>query len=140
MGGYSGYVPFTMDAVNACAMKLPDVTVGTSWGHRTWLVRKKGFIWERPLTKADIKRYGTTVPPSGPLLGVRTENLDAKDALLAMDLPGFFTIEHFNNYPAILIELRKARAADVRMAIEQAHRAVAASAPAKRRPKRPRAR
>jgi len=129
-------MPFTLAAAHACAMKLPDVTVGTSWGHRTWMVRGKGFIWERPFSKADLKRFGDTVPPSEPILGVRTESLDVKDALLAMELPGFFTIEHFNGYPAVLVELRKARAADVRMVIEQAHAAVAASKPAKKRTKR----
>jgi hypothetical protein len=132
-------MPFTLKAVHAYAMKLPGVSVGTSWGHRTWLVGDKGFIWERPLTRADLGRLGDEVPPSGDLLGVRTESLDVKDALLDMDLPGFFTIQHFNGFPAVLIELRKARAADVRMAIEQAYRAVAASAKRKRKPsKKPR--
>ena len=128
-------MPFTLAAVHAYAMKLPDVTVGTRWAHRTWLIRDNGFIWERPLGKRDTERLieAGEVPPRDPILGVRTESLDVKDALLTMDLPGFFTIQHFNNYPAVLVELRKARAADVKMAIEQAYRAVAATAPAKRR-------
>jgi hypothetical protein len=128
-------MPFTLDAVHTAAMKLPDVSVGMKWRHRTWLVNDKGFIWDRPLGKTDLERFGDAVPPSGPILAARVENLDAKDALLSMGLPGFFTIQHFNGYPAVLIELRKARAADVRMAIEQAYRVVAASRPkpAKRR-------
>ena len=126
-------MPMTIDAVHAAAMKLPDVSVGQKWGTRTWLVNDDGFAWERSFSKADLKRFGDAKPPAEPILAVRTEDLDAKDALLAMELPGFFTIEHFNNYAAVLIELRKARAADVRMALEQAHRAVAAK---KRRRKR----
>ena len=119
-------MPFNFAQVDAFARSLPDVTLGTSWGARTWMVGDKGFIWERPLRKTDLARLGDTPPPTGDILGVRTENLDAKDALLAMELPGFFTIQHFNNYPAVLIELRKARAADVRAAIEAAYHAAAA--------------
>ncbi len=122
-------MPFTFAAVHTFASKLPSVTVGTSWNHRTWFIGKKGFVWQRPLGKADIKRYGELTPPSGEILAVLTENLDAKDALLAMELQGFFTIEHFNGYPAVLIELRKARAADVRHVIESAYHVAFASKP-----------
>lgn len=133
-------MPFTFDAVHACAMKLPEVSVGARWGNKTWLVGERGFAWVRPLGKRDVERLeqaGAYVP-TGPILGVRTESLDAKDALLSMDLPGFFTIEHFNNYAAVLIELKKARAADVKMAIEQGYRAMATLGPAKKRAQRSR--
>jgi hypothetical protein len=118
-------MPFTLDQVHEVAISWPDVTVGPKWGMRTWMVGGKGFIWERPLRKSDLERLGDEPAPKGDILGVRTENLDAKDALLAMDLPGFFTIQHFNGYPAVLIALRQARAKDVRAAIEGAYRAVA---------------
>jgi hypothetical protein len=130
-------MPFTFDAVHAYATKLPEVTVGARWGNKTWLIGERGFAWERPLGKRDIERLeeaGATVP-TGQILGVRTESLDAKDALLSMDLPGFFTIEHFNNYAAVLIELKKARATDVKMALEQGYRAMAAMGPAKKKKK-----
>ena len=117
----------TFDDVEAFATTLPDVTIGTSWGKRTYKVCDKGFAWHRPLNKADLKRFGDEKPPQGELLAVRVESLDAKDALLAIGLPGFFTIEHFNGYCAVLIELRKARAKDVRAAIVDAHRAMATS-------------
>jgi hypothetical protein len=64
---------------------------------------------------------------------VRVESLDAKDALLAIAPPGFFTIPHFNGYAAILIALRKARAKDVRAAVKDAHAACAAAPPARKR-------
>jgi len=48
----------TYDDVAAIAESLPAVTVGVKWGRRTWLVGGKGFAWERPLSKADIKRWG----------------------------------------------------------------------------------
>src|SRR5690348_3844814 len=123
----------TLEDVDAFAMTLPGVTVGARWAHRTWMIGDKGFAWQRPFSKADLKRFGDEPPPAGEILAVRVENLDAKDALLAMDLPGFFTIPHFNGYAAVLIELRKARAKDVRAAIVDAHRIISASASGARR-------
>ena len=136
-------MPLTFDDVDEIARTLPGVTVGESLGNKTWRVNDKGFAWHRPLSKADLKRFGDETPPKDPILAVRVENLDAKDALLAIAPPGFFTIPHFNGYAAVLIELRLARAKDVRAAILDAWRTVAQpAAPAKRAaPKRtPRAR
>ena len=131
----------TLDQVDTLARSLPGVTVGVKWGNRTWLVRDKGFAWQRPLSKADVKRFGDETPPAGELLAVRVADLDAKDALLAIAPPGFFTIPHFNGYAAVLIELRRARAKDVRAAIMDAFTAIASSPSlAKRAPARPRAR
>jgi len=95
----------TYDDVAVLALQLPDVTEGTSRGRRTWNVRGKGFAWERPLSKADLKRLGDEPPPQGPLLGLRTEDLHEKEALLAQERPGVFTIAHFDNYPAVLLRL-----------------------------------
>lgn len=115
----------TLAQVAAYAESLPGTVVGARWNRRTWFVGTKGFLWERPLTKADIKRYGDRELPQGDLLGVMVESLDAKDALLAMAPAGFFTIEHFNGYPAVLVELRLARLADVKQAVLDAWRLLA---------------
>lgn len=125
----------SIDAVAKYALGLPGVTVGARWGNRTWMVGDRGFAWQRPFSKADVKRFGETPAPTGDILGVIVENLDAKDALLAMNLPGFFTIEHFRGYAAVLVALKAARAADVRAAIRDAHR-VAVSAAMVKKPKR----
>jgi hypothetical protein len=130
----------TFEDVDAIASGLPGVTVGTKWRRRTWIANDKGFAWERPLTKADLKRLGDTPPPEGEILGVRVEDLDAKDALLSLALPGFFTIAHFEGYPAVLIELRNARAKDVRTAVLDAHRSVTTAPPKAKRPARSRPR
>jgi hypothetical protein len=95
----------TFDDVAALALRLPEVAEGTSHHRRTWEVRGKGFAWERPLSKADLKRLGGDPAPEGPLLGLRTEDLHEKQALLAEGRPGFFTIAHFDNYPAVLVQL-----------------------------------
>ena len=133
------------DDVHAFAKKLPDVTVGARHGNRTWMVGDKGFAWERPFSKADLARFGDETPPAGEILAVRVDSLDAKDALLAIAPPGFFTIPHFNGYAAVLIQLSAARVKDVRAVLLAGHPAMAAAAaknkPAKRRAtKRKRAR
>jgi hypothetical protein len=110
----------TLDAAVAFASSLPDVEVGARWGNRTWLVNGHGFAWVRPLNKADVARFGDDKPPAGDIFAVIVDGLDAKDALLAIAPPGFFTIEHFNSYPAVLIALRVARVRDVRAAIRDA--------------------
>ena len=123
----------TFEDVDALAMSLPGVAVGLKWGNRTWMVNAKGFAWQRPFSKADLERFGDETPPAGEILAVRVENLDAKDALLAMAPPGFFTIAHFDGYPAVLIALRQARTKDVRAAILDAFRTVASSLPIAKR-------
>jgi hypothetical protein len=131
-------MPLSFKDVAAIADKLAGVTIGTKWRRKTWQIGDRGFIWERPLSKADIECLGDAPIPQGDILGVRVESLDAKDALLAMALPGFFTIEHFNNYPGLLIELRKARKPDLRATILEAHRVVSVLAEAKPKRKRKR--
>lgn len=115
----------TLADVAAFATRLPDVVAGKKWGNRTWMVGERGFLWQRPFSKADLKRFGDETPPAGDIIAVTVENLDAKDALLAISLPGFFTIPHFDGYAAVLIALRTARARDVRAAIVDAWRCVA---------------
>lgn len=131
---YTACVDF--DDVDAYATSLPGVTVSARWGNRTWMVNERGFAWQRPFSKADLKRFGDETPPQGEILAVTVESLDAKDALLAIAPPGFFTIPHFNGYAAVLIELRKARAKDVRAAIRDAHGIAAAKKPARPRARR----
>lgn len=110
----------TFDDVAAIATELPGVTVGERYGRRTWFVGKKGFVWERPLTKADLKRLGDEPPPDGPILAVATEDLAEKEAILESDPEVFFTISHFDGYPAVLLLLKKVKKRALRAAIVDA--------------------
>src|SRR6187431_2041529 len=94
----------TWDDVSRLALELPETSEGVSRDLRRWLVKDKGFVWERPLRRADYEALGDAAP-DGPILGARVEHLGAKEALLADDAGVFFTTPHFDGYPAILTRL-----------------------------------
>jgi len=99
---------------------LPEVSEGTRFGNRTWFVNGQAFAWERPFSKADLKRFGDVEPPAGPILALRTADLSDKEAVLATATKGFFTIPHFDGYPAVLVALRAVAKKPLREAIEDA--------------------
>jgi len=95
----------TWDDVRRIALSLPETDERISRDLRQWVVKDKGFVWERPLRRSDLEALGDDAP-DGPILGVRVEHLGAKEALLRSDENDvFFTTPHFDGYPAVLAQL-----------------------------------
>jgi hypothetical protein len=92
------------DDVRRIALALPETSERLSRDLISWRVRDKGFVWERPLRRADVQALDGNLP-TGPILGARVEHLGAKQALLTDDSVVFFTTPHFDSYPAILVRL-----------------------------------
>ena len=69
-------------------------------------MHNKGFVWERPLRKADLEALGDRAP-AGAILGARVEHLVAKAALIADDPDVYFTTPHFDGYPTVLVRLEQ---------------------------------
>jgi hypothetical protein len=110
----------TLDDVAQMASALPEVTEAERHGNRTWFVAGKAFAWDRPFSKADIRRFGDQTPPAGPILAARVENLAEKEAVLAANPDAFFTIPHFDGYSAILIKLPEVSAQALQEALTDA--------------------
>jgi len=91
--------------VRRYALALPGTSEErTARGWRVWGVNKKYLVWERPLLKSDLAALGDDAP-SGPILAVRTADVEMKKVLLASDPDVYFTTPHFDGYPAVLIQL-----------------------------------
>ncbi len=94
------------DDVSRIALSLPEAQEQPLHGLRSWRVKDKLFVWERPLRKSDLRALGDRAP-DGPILGARVEHLGAKEALLADDPSVYFTIPHFDGYSAVLVLLER---------------------------------
>ena len=94
----------TWDDVARICLALPETTEGTSRGSRRWLVRDKGFVWERPLGKKDVAELGDAAP-TGPVVAAFVPDEGAKLALIAEEPDVYFTTHHFDGYPAVLCRL-----------------------------------
>jgi hypothetical protein len=95
----------TWSQVRAAIAQLPETREeANKQGRFTWLIAGRSVAWERPLRKSDLKAIGANAP-TGPILALRTVDLEMKDAMLGSGIPGLFTIPHFNGYAAILVAL-----------------------------------
>jgi len=101
--------------VHAICSALPEVELGTSWGDRpTYLVRQKpkprGFVLARAPRKDAI--HPETGEEYTDLLVIRTASAEDKAALVEGEGP-FFTIDHFRNFNAVLLEQSRIGEVDV---------------------------
>ena len=99
----------TVDDVRAIAMGFPDV-IERRDGHRggaMWRTAAGGFVWQRGPSGRDLEQLaalGREWPP-GEVVGVRTDGLQVKEALIETYPEAFFTIPHFDGYPAVLVRV-----------------------------------
>ena len=99
----------TLDDVRAIAMGFPGVTERTD-GHRggaTWHTPSGAFVWQRGPSGRDVEQLAALGRewPASEVVGVRTEGIQVKDALIETYPDTFFTIPHFDGYPAVLVRL-----------------------------------
>jgi hypothetical protein len=109
----------TWDDVGRIALALPETAEAPSRGTRSWNVRDKGFVWERPLRKADLAALGDAAP-AGPVLGARVADEGVKLALIADNPDVYFTTPHFDGYPAVLVRLDRIGIAELTELAEEA--------------------
>lgn len=94
------------DDVDEICRTLPEVELGTSWGDRpTYKVRGKGFLLYR------APHHTAVDPETGELyddlLVVMTADEFEKQALVDDPRLPFFTIDHFRNFNAVLVQLSR---------------------------------
>ena len=99
----------TLDDVRAVALGFPGVLERVD-GHRggaSWRTPAGAFVWQRGPSGRDLEQLealGRMWPP-GDVVGVRTDGAQVKEALLETYPDAFFTIPHFDGYPAVLVRL-----------------------------------
>jgi hypothetical protein len=104
------------DDVRRIALSLPEVREGED--HFAFSVGKKGIAWvwlERPAPKK-------ARVPNPEVLAVRVAGDAAKQELLTADPDKFFTEDHYNGYPAILVRLPAVDAEELRELLTDAWR------------------
>ena len=89
--------------VDEICRSLPEVELGTSWGDRpTYKVRGKGFLLYRAPSKTAVDPE--TGEPYDDLLVVTVADAVEKQSLVDDERLPFFTIDHFKDYPAVLVQ------------------------------------
>lgn len=109
----------TWNDVARIVATLPE-TVETPEGGRQWRVRKKLLAWQRPLRKKEIELWGPGAPTGEDILAARVPDVGAKEALVADDPSVYFTIPHFDGYPAVLVHLGQISAAELKELLVEA--------------------
>jgi hypothetical protein len=107
--------------VEEIALALPEVAEEPAHRNRAWKVRKKLFVWERPLREKEIDELGDAAPPEdAPIVGVRVPDEEAKRALLESEPEIYFTTPHFDGSNSVLVLLERIPRKDLEEAIVEA--------------------
>ncbi|MFB9314416.1 MmcQ/YjbR family DNA-binding protein [Nocardioides plantarum] len=99
--------PAHADDVDKICAALPETELGTSWGDvPTWKVpagpKGKGFVLYRKPSPTALDP--DTGEPYDDLLVITTPTEVEKAALVEDPDTPFFTVDHFNNYSAVLVQ------------------------------------
>jgi len=98
-----------LDDVRRIALGLPEAVevANGQRGGAGWRTRNGLFVWERGPSGADLATLAALGRewPGAVVVGVRTDGLEAKEALLASFPDALFTIPHFDGYAAVLVRL-----------------------------------
>lgn len=99
--------PARPEDVDEICAGLPETELGTSWGDvPTWKVPRgekgRGFVLYRPPGKTAVDP--ATGQPYDDLVVIITPTEVEKDALVADESTPFFTIDHFKNFAAVLVQ------------------------------------
>jgi hypothetical protein len=108
----------THDEIRQIAAKLPGAHEGDENFALCVTVKgkEKGFVWtwnERVLPK-------TKKIPNENVLAVRVRNLTEKEMILGSDSKKFFTEEHYNGFPAVLVRIKEISADELEYLIIEA--------------------
>lgn len=115
----------TWDDVRDIALDLPEVQEATNTrGELGWSVRGKGFVWERTLSREMVAELGDAAP-AGPVLAAMVEDLGVQQALVQADPAVYFVVDHFRDYPAVLVRLDDVDPDELRETVVEAWLAVA---------------
>jgi hypothetical protein len=119
----------TQDDVRRIALALPDTVEAKD--RFAFSVRnkdkEKGFVWVW-LERLDPKQARV---PNPKLVAIRVPDDGEKQALLATNSKKFFTDDHYNGFPAVLVRLAAIRARELEQLITDAWRTMAPKALAK---------
>ena len=99
----------TIEDVRDIALALPGVEerINGHTGEPAWRAAKGDIAWMRGPSARDLDQLADLGRdwPKGRVLGVRVASVEEKEALLAAEPEIFFTIPHFDGYPALLVRL-----------------------------------
>jgi len=96
----------TIEDVRRLALSFPRVAEKPAGhgGGASWGTNIGKLAWERPPRKHDLEQLAALGRewPAGEIVGIRVEDEQAKAALIATYPDVFFTIPHFDGFPAVL--------------------------------------